>query len=64
MVPEMTDSRKCREPGLFSFQDRVDGCRCLAVILPEQVSVNPQGDVGLRMAEALADRDNIDALID
>jgi hypothetical protein len=65
----MSDPRKCREPGLFSsarfsFQDRVDCRRRLAIILAEQVSIDAQRDVRLRVTQALADRHDVDVSVD
>jgi hypothetical protein len=49
---------------LLAAQCRIDRNRSLSIVRAEQVSVDAQRDVGLGMAKALADRDDIDALID
>ena len=45
-------------------QGVVDRVGCLAVILPEQVCIDPERDVRLRVAEPLGDRDDVDSCID
>ena len=48
---------------LLPFDDR--NCRCgLAVVLPEQVRIDAQGDVRLAVAQALADGHDINTLVD
>ena len=49
---------------LLPFDDRIDCRRGLAVVLPEQVRINAQGDVRLAVAQALADGHDINALVD
>jgi hypothetical protein len=49
---------------LLPVEGRIDRRGGLAVVLPEQVGVDAQGDAWLRVPQALADRYDVDASVD
>ena len=50
--------------GTLTLERRINCRRRLTIVLTEQMGVNAQGDVRLRVTEALADRDDVNAGID